>query len=231
MARTASARPASTAVFDACRRLTARPAFDRAIVVVILFNAAVLGAGTYDSVARRHGDLLDLLNEMCLAVFVVELVIRFLAAVANPRRYLSSGWNVFDFVVVGAAFVPGLGTNSTLLRLARLLSRSAPPARPACACRGRRARAAGRREPRRAHRATPVRLRDGRLADLRRGGPRPLRDDRRRDAQRVRHAHAREPAREPRWGAKCRSGRSSTSSRSPCSRGSCCSTCSSASSS
>ena len=28
---------------------------------------------------------------------------------------------MFDFVVVGAAFVPGLGTNSTLLRLARLL--------------------------------------------------------------------------------------------------------------
>jgi hypothetical protein len=121
MSRTAAARPRPGALVDGARRLSEHPAFDRAIVAVILFNAAVLGAGTYDSVARRHGELLDLLNEACLAVFVVELVIRFLAAGANPRRYLSSGWNVFDFVVVGAAFVPGLGTNSTLLRLARLL--------------------------------------------------------------------------------------------------------------
>ena len=48
-------------------------------------------------------------------------MIRFLAVGGNPRRYFSSGWNVFDFVVVGAAFVPGLRENATLLRLIRLL--------------------------------------------------------------------------------------------------------------
>jgi voltage-gated sodium channel len=121
MTRTIPARSGAARIFDACRRLAARPAFDRAIVGVIVFNAVVLGAGTYESVARRHGDLLDVLNEACLAVFVVELGIRFLAARASPRRYFSSGWNVFDFVVVGAAFLPGLGANSTLLRLVRLL--------------------------------------------------------------------------------------------------------------
>ena len=34
---------------------------------------------------------------------------------------IRSGWNVFDFVVVSASFVPGLRENATLLRVARLL--------------------------------------------------------------------------------------------------------------
>jgi voltage-gated sodium channel len=115
---TAKARPA---VFSACRRLAEHPAFDRTVIAVVVLNAATLGAGTYDSVYHRHGALLDALNDACLTVFVVELAIRFLAADARPRRFFASGWNVFDFVVVGAAFVPGLQANSTLLRLARLL--------------------------------------------------------------------------------------------------------------
>ena len=39
----------------------------------------------------------------------------------HTGRFFRSGWNVFDFVVVGLAFVPGLRENTTLLRLARLL--------------------------------------------------------------------------------------------------------------
>ncbi len=117
---TASLRPRST-VFEACRRLVERPAFDRVAVVVVLANAVVLGAGTYDSVERSYGSVLDALNDAFLAVFTVELAIRFLAARADPRRFFASGWNVFDFVVVGVAFVPGLAANTTLLRLARLL--------------------------------------------------------------------------------------------------------------
>jgi voltage-gated sodium channel len=33
---------------------------------------------------------------------------------------LSSGWNAFDFVVVGAALLPGIGEDATVLRLLRL---------------------------------------------------------------------------------------------------------------
>ncbi|CAA9479638.1 MAG: hypothetical protein AVDCRST_MAG65-1357, partial [uncultured Solirubrobacteraceae bacterium] len=74
---------------------------------------------------------------------------------------------------------------------------AARPAGP----RGRgRAVAARRRLARPADRPAAVRLRDGRLADLRRREPRGLRDDRQRDAHAVRDAHAREPARQPRDG-------------------------------
>ena len=39
----------------------------------------------------------------------------------RPRDFFRSGWNVFDFVVITASFVPGVRENATLLRLVRLL--------------------------------------------------------------------------------------------------------------
>lgn len=94
--------------------------FTSAVLMVILANAVVLGLQTYDGVTREHGGLLDLLNELFLAIFVVELALR-LASYRRPQDFFRDPWNVFDFVVVGAAFVPGLRENTTLLRLARLL--------------------------------------------------------------------------------------------------------------
>ena len=102
-------------------RLAASPAFDRFILAVIVLNAFVLGAETYDGAAREVGGTLSLLNDVFLAIFVGEILVRFAATGFSPRRYLSSGWNVFDLVVVGGAFVPGLRENATLLRILRLL--------------------------------------------------------------------------------------------------------------
>jgi len=105
----------------ACARIADSDAFTYFILGVILANAGVLALETYESVEREAGDLLSLLNDIFLVIFVIELVTRFVAVSANPRRFFSNGWNVFDFVVVAAAFVPGLRENATLLRLARLL--------------------------------------------------------------------------------------------------------------
>ena len=101
-------------------RLVESPFFTTAILVVILANAVVLGLQTYDGVVRKWGDTLELLNDVFLGVFVVELALRIGAYGRRPRDFFRSGWNVFDFVVIAVAFVPGLQANSTLLRLARL---------------------------------------------------------------------------------------------------------------
>jgi voltage-gated sodium channel len=95
-------------------------AFSYFIAAVILANAVVLGLETYDSIDEDHGRTLDVLNAVFLGIFGVELVLRFVSYGRRPQDFFRSGWNVFDFVVVGAAFVPGLSKNSTLLRLARL---------------------------------------------------------------------------------------------------------------
>jgi voltage-gated sodium channel len=102
-------------------RVVDAPAFTTVVVATIAVNAVVLGLQTYDGVVRRWGDALDVLNAVCLAVFIAELLVRIAAYWPRPWLFFRSGWNVFDFVVIGAAFVPGIRQNSTLLRLLRLL--------------------------------------------------------------------------------------------------------------
>ena len=104
---------------DALARVVDSPLFAAVVLATIVANAVVLGLQTYDGVVRDHGDALDLLNDVFLGVFVVELALR-TASYRRPLDFFRSGWNVFDFVVVAAAFVPGLRANTTLLRLARL---------------------------------------------------------------------------------------------------------------
>jgi voltage-gated sodium channel len=95
--------------------------FTTVVVATIAVNAAVLGLQTYDAVVDRWGGALDLVNALCLAVFVAELLVRIASYWPRPWEFFRSGWNIFDFVVIGAAFVPGVRQNSTLLRLVRLL--------------------------------------------------------------------------------------------------------------
>jgi voltage-gated sodium channel len=75
----------------------------------------------YDGIQERWGGALDLLNAACLAGFVLELCARIAAYWPRPWLFFRNGWNVFDFVDVAAAFVPGVRQNSTLLRVVRVL--------------------------------------------------------------------------------------------------------------
>jgi voltage-gated sodium channel len=102
------------------RRLVESHAFTTVVIAVIIANAVVLGMQTYDGLVDRYGDLLDLLNGLFLAFFVLELAVRIAAYWPRPQDFFRSGWNVFDFVIIAVAFVPGLSRSSTLLRLARL---------------------------------------------------------------------------------------------------------------
>ena len=69
----------------------------------------------------RWGDVLDVINGVCLGIFLVELALRLASYWPRPLAFFRNGWNVFDFVVILAVFVPGIRQNSTLLRLLRLL--------------------------------------------------------------------------------------------------------------
>lgn len=94
--------------------------FTTAVLVVIVANAVALGLETYEGVDNRFGDELGVVNDVCLGIFVVELLLRIGAHGRQPLGFFRDGWNLFDFVVVAIAFVPGVRESSTLLRLARL---------------------------------------------------------------------------------------------------------------
>jgi voltage-gated sodium channel len=109
------------AIRKTCERIATSGRFQGFIFGVIVFNAIVLGLETYDAVDDRFGGLLAAANGVCLGIFVVELGIRIAAYGRRPQDFFREGWNVFDFVVITAAFAPGLRQNATLLRLVRLL--------------------------------------------------------------------------------------------------------------
>jgi voltage-gated sodium channel len=102
-----------------CRRIVASPRFDAVMLVVILLNALVLSAETFEQLERDIGGVLAALDKAFLAIFVAELLVRLTAVGWAPRAFFANGWNTFDFVVVTASFVPGL--DASLLRIARLL--------------------------------------------------------------------------------------------------------------
>lgn len=101
-------------------QISESPWFAWVITGVILLNAAVLGAETYEDFANDNEALLETLNRVFLGIFAVEIAIRVGAYGSRPQDFFRSGWNVFDFVVVAVGFAPGAGQNATVLRLARL---------------------------------------------------------------------------------------------------------------
>ena len=106
---------------NALARVVDSPIFTTIVVTTIAVNAAVLGLQTYEGLEDRWGDALFVVNGICLGIFLVELALRMASYWPRPLAFFRNGWNVFDFVVILAVFVPGIRQNSTLLRLLRLL--------------------------------------------------------------------------------------------------------------
>lgn len=97
-----------------------RPAFTRFIIAVILVNAVTLGLETVPAVMDRAGPAIRAIDRLCLGIFVVELALRLYA---QGLRFFRSGWNVFDFLIVGISLLPANGGFSVLraLRILRVL--------------------------------------------------------------------------------------------------------------
>jgi voltage-gated sodium channel len=102
------------------RSLVIDPRTERAIMVLIMINAVVLGLETNAAVTAAYGPLLRLLDQAILAVFVIEIAARI---VVHRASFFRDPWGVFDFIVVGIALVPATETFSVLraLRVLRIL--------------------------------------------------------------------------------------------------------------
>ncbi|WP_420004592.1 ion transporter [Arenibacterium sp. LLYu02] len=94
--------------------------FSRFITAVILVNAISLGMETSASLMEQVGGLVHLVDKLCLLIFIVEIVAKLLV---RRLRFFLNGWNVFDFLIVGIALVPGAQGFSVLraLRILRVL--------------------------------------------------------------------------------------------------------------
>jgi voltage-gated sodium channel len=96
----------------------------RTIIALILVNAVILGLETSLEVTARFGTVLTRIDQVILAVFVLEILGKLYA---HGLRFFRQSWNVFDLIVVGIALVPASGPLQVLrtlrvLRVLRLIS-------------------------------------------------------------------------------------------------------------
>ena len=93
------------------------PRFVNFIMGVIIFNAILPGLETSKLVMSYAGDLILMLDSICLAIFVTEITLKL---IAYRFRFFRDGWNIFDFVIVGISLVPAT-QGFTALRALRIL--------------------------------------------------------------------------------------------------------------
>jgi len=104
----------------AVQQLVEAPRFGKFILTLIILTAIILGLETSKEISARWGDTLDLINDVFLVVFVIELLLRMFAW---RMRFFKDGWSLFDLIVVGIALVPASGPLAILraLRVLRVL--------------------------------------------------------------------------------------------------------------
>ena len=91
------------------------------ILVCIIVNAIQLGLDTSPAWTAAVGHISRIVDIAFITIFTIEIVLKL---IADGPRFFKSGWNVFDFLVVAIALVPGNGAFSALrslrvLRVAR----------------------------------------------------------------------------------------------------------------
>lgn len=71
--------------------------FQNFILGVIVFNCVLMGLQTSAVLTAKCGDLLNLLDNICLGIFIVELGLKI---IAYNKNFLKDGWNIFDTIIV-----------------------------------------------------------------------------------------------------------------------------------
>ena len=103
------------------RRITGSGWFQHGITAIIIANGVVIGLDTSAALREGYAGLFAALNQLFLAIFVVEAAIKITAEHPHPSRYFKDGWNVFDFTIVVFCLLPLNGEWATLGRIIRLL--------------------------------------------------------------------------------------------------------------
>jgi len=102
-------------------KLTISRWFQNFITFVIILASALVGVETYPDLEKKYHHILHVLDVIIIAIFSVEVIFKILAEGKQPLRYFRDAWNIFDFIIVAACFLPFDNQYITVLRLIRLL--------------------------------------------------------------------------------------------------------------
>ena len=99
------------------RAFTESNLFQRTILVIIMVNAIVLGIETSEAAMASYGPLLVALDQIALAIFVAEILLKLYAL---GHGYFRDPWNLFDFTIIAIALLP-VSEGFAVLRALRVL--------------------------------------------------------------------------------------------------------------
>lgn len=88
----------SAADLTPLQRFVETRAFQGVVLVLIIVNAIILGAETFDGADTTAGSFLHIADRLIVYAFVVEIGTRI---IAYRGAYFKNGWNIFDFLIVG----------------------------------------------------------------------------------------------------------------------------------
>ncbi|MCH7573280.1 MAG: ion transporter, partial [Planctomycetes bacterium] len=80
---------------DRLRRFIESSLVQNFILIVIIINAIVLGMQTSPGLMADYGVVLNLIDNIALGIFVVELSIKL---IVYRFSFFKDGWNIFDFI-------------------------------------------------------------------------------------------------------------------------------------
>eukprot|EP00939_MAST-03C_sp_MAST-3C-sp1_P000598 g598.t1 len=115
---------------DKCYTISESKAFDKLIMVVIIWAGIMVGISTESEFSEEHKGVLGAIETIILWIFIFEALIKIGAQDLQPWKYLYdtdtrkwNGWNMFDFLVILGSVIPiGSGQDIVVvLRLLRLL--------------------------------------------------------------------------------------------------------------
>lgn len=104
-----------------CSRIVNHAVFERTIIGLIVLNGIVLGLETSAYMMANYGEMLLMVNNIILVVFIIEAMMKIIAVAPRLKLYFGSGWNLFDFTIVVLSLIPAAGEYAMIARLARLL--------------------------------------------------------------------------------------------------------------
>ncbi len=91
--------------------------FHNFILYLIIFNSITIGMETSPSLMDNIGNWFEQIDNFILYIFVAEICLKL---VVYRLDFFKSGWNIFDFVIVGIAAAP-LGGHLAVFRTLRIL--------------------------------------------------------------------------------------------------------------
>jgi voltage-gated sodium channel len=92
--------------------------FELFIAGIILLNAIALALLTLPQIDGETRESLVRFDEIALWIFIGELIARMISYGSKPWMFFKTGWNIFDFIIIGLS--PLFASQTLILRLLRI---------------------------------------------------------------------------------------------------------------